>query len=158
MHGSSRWQELRASVGPACRNAAFPIHRVPTGCGASSGLEDAGMCSPAAWAMPLPQASLRILGMDPSQCSTRPYWDAGGQCWGCCTHPTPLQGTWDRVPRLVGTQGPRAWSCTAPPASPREGGRAAPGTAPAWDLELDPKAPSGIVALTQHLCFLCRRL
>lgn len=45
-----------------------------------------------------------------------------------------------------------------PPASPREGGRAAPGTAPAWDLELDPKAPSGIVALTQHLCFLCRRL
>lgn len=43
-----------------------------------------------------------------------------------------------------------------PSASPRgdAGGRAAPGKAPAWDWELDPTAPSQIVALTRHLCAL----
>lgn len=30
----------------------------------------------------------------------------------------------------------------------------APGTAPAWDLELIPTGPGRIMALTQHLCAL----
>lgn len=98
------------------------------------------MCQPAAWAMPVPQASLQVLGMDPSQCSVGPYRDAGDQCRGT-RDPTlaPHHG------KSLGTECVDWWG---------HRGCARSCTAPAWDSELDPTAPGRIVALTRHLCAL----
>lgn len=78
-------------------------------------------------------------GSIPVQCRAIP--GAGGQCWGARrAHPAALQGTCSDLGQCLGWWGQRgcAWSCTAP----------------AWDSELDPAAPSRIVALTWRVCAL----